>query len=254
MSRRHRLHASLAGLSLAAVLNAQVAAQDRLPTTRETPRSFGVGDYTVTVVSAVNFFPQFNSNYGTSPTFGRYADTSSVIEYYAGLDLPGGAVIDYIGLNSTTDTPFALGVAVYSRQRNGAITAVGAFSSTVHDWDTDFNAGALGYTWDGQSGRELVINVEQASVPTFQFFGWVEIWWRRQVSPAPGSATFNDVPTFHPFFQYVEALAASGITGGCGNGNFCPDAPVTRGQMAVFLSKALGLHWPGATAPPAAHQ
>jgi hypothetical protein len=64
------------------------------------------------------------------------------------------------------------------------------------------------------------------------------------VSPAPATATFADVPTTHPFFQFVEALAASGITAGCGNGNFCPDQPLTRGQMAVFLSKALGLNWP----------
>ena len=49
----------------------------------------------------------------------------------------------------------------------------------------------------------------------------------------------------HPFFQHVEALATSGITAGCGGGNFCPDHPLTRGQMAVFLAKALGLHWPG---------
>lgn len=61
------------------------------------------------------------------------------------------------------------------------------------------------------------------------------------VSPAPPTATFNDVPTNHPFFKYIEALAASGITGGCGSGNYCPDNPVTRGQMAVFLAKALGL-------------
>jgi hypothetical protein len=61
------------------------------------------------------------------------------------------------------------------------------------------------------------------------------------VSTAPGSPTFNDVPTNHPFFQYIEALSKSGITGGCGAGNYCPDNPVTRGQMAVFLSKALGL-------------
>jgi hypothetical protein len=27
-------------------------------------------------------------------------------------------------------------------------------------------------------------------------------------------------------------------------GNFCPDGPLTRGQMAVFLSKALGLQFP----------
>jgi hypothetical protein len=69
------------------------------------------------------------------------------------------------------------------------------------------------------------------------------VTYRLEVSPAPGTATFNDVPTGHPFFQYVEALAASGITGGCGSGNYCPDAPLTRGQMAVFLAKALGLYW-----------
>ena len=74
--------------------------------------------------------------------------------------------------------------------------------------------------------------------------GGVRIAWHRQVSPAPATATFADVPTNHPFFQFVEALSASGITAGCGNGNFCPDGPLTRGQMAVFLSKALGLYWP----------
>jgi hypothetical protein len=68
----------------------------------------------------------------------------------------------------------------------------------------------------------------------------VRIRWKRQVSPPPGTATFNDVPTGHIFFQFVEALAACGITAGCGSGNYCPDAPLTRGQMAVFLSKALG--------------
>ena len=66
---------------------------------------------------------------------------------------------------------------------------------------------------------------------------------RRKVSPGPATATFTDVPTTHLFYQYIEALAAAGITSGCGGGNFCPDAAVTRGQMAVFLAKALGLHW-----------
>ncbi len=78
---------------------------------------------------------------------------------------------------------------------------------------------------------------------TIQLAG-ARIYYKLQVSPAPGTATFTDVPTSHPFFQYVEALAAAGITGGCGGGNYCPDSSVTRGQMAVFLSRALGLHWP----------
>ena len=63
------------------------------------------------------------------------------------------------------------------------------------------------------------------------------------VSPAPAQATFNDVPTNHPFFQFIEALYASGITAGCQAMPplYCPDSPLTRGQMAVFLAKALGL-------------
>jgi hypothetical protein len=77
-------------------------------------------------------------------------------------------------------------------------------------------------------------------------FGGVRITWHRQVSAPPAAATFGDVPTDHIFFDFIEALAASGITGGCNSDppQYCPDAPLTRGQMAVFLSKALGLHWP----------
>jgi hypothetical protein len=73
------------------------------------------------------------------------------------------------------------------------------------------------------------------------------VMYRLQVSPGPGVATFADVPTSHVFFKFIEALSAAGITSGCTpppSPNFCPDAPITRGQMAVFLSTALGLHFP----------
>ena len=74
-------------------------------------------------------------------------------------------------------------------------------------------------------------------------FQAVRVFYTLQVSPAPAVATFSDVPTGHPFFRFIEALVRSGITSGCGGGNFCPDAPLTRGQMAVFLSLGLGLHF-----------
>src|SRR5262245_56995066 len=63
------------------------------------------------------------------------------------------------------------------------------------------------------------------------------------VGPTPAVASFGDVSTSHPFFPFVEALKTSGITGGCQLSPplFCPDAPLTLGQMAVFLSKGLGL-------------
>jgi len=56
--------------------------------------------------------------------------------------------------------------------------------------------------------------------------------------PPPATGTvFADVPASNGFAPWIENLAALGITGGCGGGNYCPDSPVTRGQMAVFLLK-----------------
>jgi hypothetical protein len=54
------------------------------------------------------------------------------------------------------------------------------------------------------------------------------------------TATFGDVPTSYWAWNYVERLANAGITSGCGNGNYCPDASVTRAEMAVFLLR--GIH------------
>ena len=81
-----------------------------------------------------------------------------------------------------------------------------------------------------------------AGIP-LQKFKAVRIYYHLQVSPAPATATFVDVPTGYWAFRHIEALAASGITAGCGGGAFCPEEPLTRAQMAVFLAKALGLHW-----------
>jgi hypothetical protein len=50
----------------------------------------------------------------------------------------------------------------------------------------------------------------------------------------PGTG-FNDVPADYWAAAWIKQLAAEGITGGCGSGNYCPETPVTRAQMAVFL-------------------
>jgi len=57
-------------------------------------------------------------------------------------------------------------------------------------------------------------------------------------TPPPCTGTFPDVPCPSTFAPWIEALAAEGITGGCGGGNYCPQNPVRRDQMAVFLLKA----------------
>jgi hypothetical protein len=37
----------------------------------------------------------------------------------------------------------------------------------------------------------------------------------------------------------INAVAAAGVTHGCGADSFCPDSPVTRGQIAALLRRAL---------------
>ncbi|MFZ5879759.1 MAG: S-layer homology domain-containing protein [Chloroflexota bacterium] len=56
--------------------------------------------------------------------------------------------------------------------------------------------------------------------------------------PATG-AIFGDIPAGHWAAAWIEQLAAEGITGGCSGGNYCPDTPITRDQMAVFLLRAI---------------
>ena len=58
--------------------------------------------------------------------------------------------------------------------------------------------------------------------------------------PPNVSATFGDT-SGHWAEDWIEQLAAEGITSGCAAGLYCPENPVTRDQMAVFLVKAFNL-------------
>jgi hypothetical protein len=69
------------------------------------------------------------------------------------------------------------------------------------------------------------------------------------VPPAATGTVFLDVPASNPFAPWIEEVASLGVTSGCGGGNYCPGAPVTRAQMAVFLLKTL--EGAGYTPPPA---
>jgi hypothetical protein len=59
--------------------------------------------------------------------------------------------------------------------------------------------------------------------------------------PACTTPMFGDVPAGSPFCPWIEELARRGVVAGCGGGNYCPAAPVTREQMAVFLTGTFGL-------------
>jgi len=56
----------------------------------------------------------------------------------------------------------------------------------------------------------------------------------------PDADTFTD-DDYSIFEDNIEALAAAGITKGCGEGRFCPENAIKRSNLAVFLVRALDL-------------
>jgi hypothetical protein len=54
------------------------------------------------------------------------------------------------------------------------------------------------------------------------------------------TSPFSDVGN-SSFYDDIVWIAQREITYGCGNRRFCPTAPVSRGQMAAFLDRALDL-------------
>jgi streptogramin lyase len=69
-------------------------------------------------------------------------------------------------------------------------------------------------------------------------------------TPPACTGIFGDVACPSQFADWIEQLAAEGITSGCGGGNYCPNSPNTRGQMAVFLVKTFRLELYGSKLPP----
>jgi hypothetical protein len=58
-------------------------------------------------------------------------------------------------------------------------------------------------------------------------------------TPPPATGTvFGDVPVSFWAADWIEQLYADGITGGCGGGDYCPQDPVIRDGMAIFLLRA----------------
>jgi hypothetical protein len=67
-------------------------------------------------------------------------------------------------------------------------------------------------------------------------------WYGTAYTPPPATGTvFSDVPKSAFAAAWIEQLVKEGITGGCGDGKYCPNDSVNRAQMAVFLARTFKL-------------
>lgn len=211
-------------------------------------RTYGTAAVTDVGLSAWAFMPL-----DSSVTYGTNANPQSIFRnnlagstfFVAPLHLPAGAQAVRIELQACDNAAVDDIEMHFRRQpRTGtAVTLASVVTTGTPGCSTFLTTLPAAHTVDNFNNLYFIEVSLEATDASTRLAG-ARVGYRLQVSPAPGTATFpNDVPTNHLFFQFVEALAAAGITAGCTPGSFCPDAAVTRGQMAVFLAVALGLHW-----------
>jgi hypothetical protein len=210
--------------------------------------AYGTAELTSHTLQAFGFetFKTPTTTFATN-TGSRYCGDPGGCIFEAPLLLPAGAAIQRIELEACDSSPVAEVFAALYR-----ITGPDASVSLLADVTTGV-AGTPGCNYfsvdlasvetvDNRNFSYLVQVIPTSTFNTTRFQA-VRVYYRLQVSPPPGSATFNDVPMSSPWFPYVEALTSAGVTGGCAPNLYCPNDPITRGQMAVFLAKALGLQF-----------
>ena len=210
----------------------------------QSPHDFGTSGDSVSTFHFSSFRPL-----NTSFTFDTNLDaiwptsSGSVTIFDANLQVPEGAIIDFVVMDfCKTDTSIP-----------GIVFGGGDNNSDYVDVDVPGVSGCfsvssplIGHAVTMNEGHrlELFINWETAPLDGSTKLAGGEVWWHRTVSTGPVTPDFLDVPASDPRYNYIEAIFQAGVTVGCGGGNYCPDTPVTRGQMAVFLAKTLGLYWP----------
>ncbi|MDF1596560.1 MAG: S-layer homology domain-containing protein [Acidimicrobiia bacterium] len=162
------------------------------------------------------------------PMIGSDGDTSNPDAPLQGMHIRIRPDVDLAGLGLTGQ---ALTIA-RGLQEFGMIVADSTGGAVVLALE-DTVAGGRGNLW--KLNRESLCAITGAHLEVLADSG----------TPTSPSG-FTDVAG-HFFEPDITWLVEAGITKGCGSGRFCPDAPVSRGQMAAFLSRALNLE----TAPSA---
>jgi hypothetical protein len=223
--------------------HAKVLTQEyRVESAQIQPETYGTTSLTYVSLSPWDFRP-FDSTATYAFSAGIYrTNISGSGTFEAPLRLPEGAIVSYLEMYSCVQ----IFPEVISSSLRGLKTD-GSSSQSIGPNSTPTGCGVTSTTISpvviDNSTTSYTVEVNFFTSDSTTTLRAYRVGYKLQISPDPATATFADVPVGHPFHRFVEALHAAGITGGCGGGNYCPDAPVTRGQMAVFLAGALGLHW-----------
>jgi len=237
---------ALCFVAVFSLLDAALSAQQKAGT--PDPRAYGIQHWTIDRIGAAEFTPaNSRTAWDSSHSFVWSDDLGGL--FHASGHVPKGALLTFFVLDyCDKEIGGTVEAFLYTSSHTDPLnsTTLSHLISTAQSSCTsafeDLTAKNLTFN---PNTDDLYVEVQTHASFIDNSFSGVSIFYQLQVSPAPATATFADVPTNHPYFKFIEALASSGITKGCGPGPiFCPGQTITRQEVATWIARALGLDWP----------
>ena len=199
------------------------------------------GEYTqVTWVGAASFVPRNHTTQYQRVDYGYIYFTGGTPHCEAQFNLPSGAFLQGMRSYYYDNSAANVTVHLWHERPTGYTHLKTITSSGTPGYSNTF--GWIDHTITNNDGWYHLRAETGASNNTVMFHG-VKLYWKRQIRtglPHP----FTDIGHLPQLWRdSIAALKASGITSGTTATTYSPDDNLTRGQMAVFLAKALGLYW-----------
>ncbi len=164
------------------------------------------------------------------PAAGAGSDGNSVLE-------PG----ETVAIKPSWKNVGTLGV-VFSTAASNFTGPAGA-TYTIVDGAANYGTIGAGATADCGSNCLSLFVTDPASRPTTH---WDATFVETPATSDPPKVwtlhlgdSFTDVPRSQLFYRRIETLVHTAITAGCGVGKYCPNDPVNRAQMAIFIAKGI---------------
>jgi hypothetical protein len=214
------------------------------PEERVEPDDFGTASWAVTFIPASEFQQRGNGTF-TYASFGYVYANSGTADWWAPVNIPNGVDI--------------YSVRLYYYRTGGSWTwFLTRYTGTATTQDIDFDTVSSGSGYGSATFDPVhiidnrfgyVVNAQASAFGSGLRLRGARISWRRFISSG-GSQIFDDV-SGGPFYSAINNMFRAGITQGCPKSpgfNYCPENVVTRGQMAAFIARSLGL-WKGFNTP-----
>ena len=198
-------------------------------------------NYQYTWIPCYSFTPYTSSTrYSINGNY-RYFTSATDMVMEASLNLPSGAYLNLARLYYYDNSGGSLSMYLWREYLSNNWTTVASGSTSGTPGYSSLPLYCYHTIANGTNMYHIRV-IGTAATSNLRFMG-VRLFWKRQIRTGL-SHPFNDIGGLPVEFRNsIAALYRSGITTGTSSTTFSPYNNLTRAQMAVFLARALGLHW-----------